>query len=126
MPLSDNTPQSTPGANDPRLDKKSPVMRHRPRSRWQNMRLLIGGLAWALVCYLLIPNWVLSPITSRGHSRSGMPVWSFGILVSCGALFGFTMQRETAFSKWIDRHPWVSLVIILGIIIAWILVFEKK
>jgi len=90
------------------------------------MRLLIGGMVWAVLCFLLIPNWVIHPITSQFHTRSGMPIWSLGILVSCGALFGLAMQSETAFAKWIDRRPWISLVVILGIIVGWIVVFEKR
>ena len=114
----ENAPQNPPG--------NTPPLRNARLSRWQNMRLLIGGMVWAVLCFLLIPNWVIHPITSQFHTRSGMPIWSLGILVSCGALFGLAMQSETAFAKWIDRRPWISLVVILGIIVGWIVVFEKR
>ena len=130
MTLPENTPQdtpeNTPGPNSPGLGKKSPALRNSRLDRRQNISLLIGGMVWAIVGYLLIPHWVIAPITSQFHSGSGMPIWSLGILVSCGALFGLAMQSETAFSKWMNRHPWVSLVVILGIIVGWIMVFEKK
>jgi hypothetical protein len=131
MTLPDNTPRNTPEPDRPGLDKKIPAL----SGKWGVLspRIggpLIGGAVWALVCYLLIPNWVLSPINSRGHSHSGMPIWSLGILVSAGSAYGLllslTMRHETALSRLIDRNPWLNLVVILGIIVGWIVVFEKK
>jgi cation transport ATPase len=121
-----NAPENTPGPNSPGLDKKIPALRNSRLSRRQNIRLLVGGMVWAILGLLFIPHWVIHPITSQFHSHSGMPIWSLGILVSSGALFGLAMQSETAFARWINRHPWVSLVVILGIIAAWIVVFEKR
>jgi hypothetical protein len=130
MTLQENTSQNPPGnapaSDSAGLDNKSPALRDDRRGRGRNIRLLIGGMVWAIIGYLLFPNWVIAPITSEFHSHSGMPVWSLGILVSCGALFGLAMQSETAFSKWIGRHPWVSLAVILAIIAGWIVVLEKR
>jgi hypothetical protein len=130
MTLPENTSQNAPGnapaPDSPGLDKKGPALRDGRRDRRHNVRLLTGGLVWAIIGYLLFPKWVIARITSQFHSHSGMPVWSLGVLVSCGALFGLAMQSETAFSKWIGRHPWVSLAVILAIIAGWIVVFEKK
>jgi hypothetical protein len=91
---------------------------------WVLVCAFLAGIAWLLFGYLLIPNWLVSPLVWSGARPTGIPVWSFGFLVSVSALFGLIHQAIPAVGIWFERRSWVGLVLFLLEIAVWIALFD--
>lgn len=94
------------------------------RERWSMVCSLLAGVVWMLFGYLMIPNWLLSPLVWSGPRITGIPIWSIGFLIAGAALFGLIYQAIPALKMWLDRHVWVSLILFLALIGIWIALFD--
>lgn len=89
------------------------------KDRWVSVCVILGGAAWSLFAFLLIPRLLISPLGTSDEHPSGIPVWRFGLLISAFGLWTLAATVLPGLRMWFLRRNWATITAAVAIMAIW-------